>query len=67
MITKGYGVRGHREDEHTQKLFSVLAEGMRRCLICEGMFSRRAAAEHAKIVCYPPLVNRPFDEQHEGR
>jgi hypothetical protein len=26
---------------------------LRKCLVCEQLFSRRASAEHAKRVCYP--------------
>ncbi len=26
---------------------------LRRCLVCDELFSREAAAEHAKVTCYP--------------
>jgi hypothetical protein len=35
------------------KVFVALSDGMRLCLICEGVFTRQAAAEHARTVCYP--------------
>ena len=35
------------------KVFCVLDETMRRCLICDEAFTRQGAAEHAKRVCYP--------------
>lgn len=31
----------------------VVVQGMRRCLICEGMFTRQAAAKHAMTICAP--------------
>ena len=34
------------------KLF-VVVNGMRRCLICDRVFTREAAAEHAGITCFP--------------
>ncbi len=33
------------------KVFVALDQGMRQCLICEGVFTQQAAAEHANIVC----------------
>ena len=35
------------------KVFVVLSQDMRQCLICERVFTRRASAEHAKTICYP--------------
>jgi len=37
------------------KVFRV-EEGMRRrCMVCEKLFTRQAATEHAKVTCYPTL------------
>lgn len=35
------------------KVFCVLNQDLRRCLICDGVFSRKAAAEHAGTICFP--------------
>jgi hypothetical protein len=35
------------------KVFVAIARDMRKCLVCEQLFTRRASAEHAKRVCYP--------------
>ena len=35
------------------KVFAVIGQDVRRCLVCEQPFTRRASAEHAKMVCYP--------------
>ena len=35
------------------KVFIVVGKDLRKCLVCEQLFSRRASAEHAKRVCYP--------------
>jgi hypothetical protein len=33
------------------KVFQVIGPDARKCLICEALFSRHAAAEHARVVC----------------
>jgi hypothetical protein len=35
------------------KVFYVINHDLRQCLICDGVFSREAAAEHAGTVCLP--------------
>jgi hypothetical protein len=35
------------------KVFIVVAQDVRRCLICEQLFTQRAASEHSKAVCPP--------------
>jgi len=35
------------------KVFIALSQDMRECLICDGVFTRRGASEHAKVVCMP--------------
>jgi len=35
------------------KVFIVVSQDVRRCLICDCVFTRQAAAEHAGTVCYP--------------
>jgi hypothetical protein len=34
-------------------VFAVVGQDVRRCLVCEQFFTRRASAEHAKVVCCP--------------
>lgn len=41
------------EQEYVGKVF-VVVRRMRRCLICDGLFTRTKAAEHALIACSPP-------------
>jgi hypothetical protein len=38
------------------KVFVVVGQDVRRCLVCERLFTRRTSAEHAKVVCYPARV-----------
>ena len=33
------------------KVFLVVGQDVRRCLVCEQLFTRRGAAEHAKVAC----------------
>jgi hypothetical protein len=35
------------------KVFVVVGQDVRRCLICDGTFTRLGAGEHAKVVCMP--------------
>ena len=49
------GADSTRTDE-IGKVFIALAQGVRKCLICDGMFTRRASAKHAKVACYPARV-----------
>ena len=35
------------------KVFYVINHDLRQCLICDGVFPREAAAEHAGTVCLP--------------
>ena len=43
---------GTRSDQ-IGKVFVVVGQDARRCLICEQFFTKRASAEHAKVVCHP--------------
>jgi len=40
-------------DEQIGKVFRAVASNLRQCLVCEQLFTRRAAAEHAKVNCCP--------------
>jgi hypothetical protein len=42
-----------RRGDRVGKVFIVVAQDVRRCLICEQLFTRRAASEHAKAACHP--------------
>ena len=43
-------------DESYSKVFVVCGEGaqLRKCLICERVFSRQESFEHSKFPCHPP-------------
>jgi hypothetical protein len=43
--------------ETVGKVF-VVVRGMRRCLICESVFTPTEAAKHAATPCYPPTKGR---------
>src|SRR5580658_9989487 len=44
--------------DQTGEVFVVLAiQGMRRCFICDQVFSREESARHADIVCWPEMPN----------
>ena len=35
------------------KVFIVVGQRVRRCLVCEELFTRRTASEHATVPCMP--------------
>lgn len=37
------------------KVFVVVGQDVRQCLICEGAFTRRASREHANVSCRPTV------------
>ena len=43
------------------KVFVVTC-GIRRCLICDGMFTPMQAANHALTICYPTSADSEPDE-----
>jgi hypothetical protein len=40
-------------DDTLGKPFLVMAGGIRRCLCCDGLFTRREAPQHAQVLCSP--------------
>ena len=40
-------------DDRVGKVFCVVIQNVRRCLICEKLFTPQAAAAHAEIACRP--------------
>jgi hypothetical protein len=54
-VAKARGDRGCPRDDQIGKVFAVLPQGLLRCLLCEEIFSRSTAAEHAEVDCYQGL------------
>ena len=50
-----------RDSEQVGKVF-VVVRGMRRCLICDDMFTPMQAANHALTICYPTSADSERDE-----
>jgi hypothetical protein len=46
---------GSLHTERIGKVFVAVGQDVRKCLICEQFFTRRASAEHAEVDCYPAL------------
>jgi hypothetical protein len=42
---------GSTRTDQIGKVFIVVGREVRQCLICECVFTRRDASEHAKVVC----------------
>ena len=40
-------------DEGYAKVFIVVGEDTRKCLICGQLFTRQESYEHSKVACYP--------------
>jgi hypothetical protein len=43
---------GCSHSDRIGKVFIVVGQGVRKCLVCEQLFTRRAASEHAKADCH---------------
>ena len=43
---------GSTPTDQIGKVFSVVGQDVRKCLVCEQLFTRRAASEHAKVACH---------------
>ena len=48
VSTKNTGVA--RIDQ-TGKVFQVVGHDVRKCLVCEDLFTPRGASQHARVVC----------------
>jgi hypothetical protein len=42
---------GSTRTDQIGKVFIVVGQDVRRCLVCEQLFTRRASAEHATVPC----------------
>ena len=43
---------GSTRTDRIGKVFIVVGQNVRKCLVCEQLFTRRAASEHAKVACH---------------
>ncbi len=62
------GKRTYRETvahDHVGKVFVAVARDMRKCLICNSLFTRRGAAEHVETVCHPSEGDSGLDGECE--
>jgi hypothetical protein len=48
--------------DQSGKVFTV-EQGMRRCMVCEELFTRDSAAQHANVACRP---EKQFGSQYRG-
>jgi hypothetical protein len=65
--SKGKCSEAVAQADRTGKVFFV-NQGMRKCLICERVFTREASAEHSMVACSPAVPEaRPMRSQHENR
>lgn len=42
---------GSAFNDQIGKVFAVVCQDVRKCLVCEQFFMRRAASEHARVPC----------------
>ncbi len=40
-------------DERVGKVFAVVSDDLRMCVICEQVFTRQGSFEHSKLPCHP--------------
>jgi hypothetical protein len=58
---------GSTRTDQIAKVFVVVSQDVRRCLVCEKLFTRRAAAEHATVDCYPRFEPSLLEPSQGGR
>jgi hypothetical protein len=56
-VSKAVTMQRSRNDEVIGKVFIALGNGMRQCLICDGVFTKRGAAAHTGVACRPSEGN----------
>ena len=44
---------GSTRTDQIGKVFICVGKNVRQCLVCEQLFTRRAAAGHANVACHP--------------
>jgi len=44
---------GSIRTDQSGKVFLVVSQDVRKCLVCEQFFTRRASAEHTMVACHP--------------
>lgn len=47
-----------KRNDKTGKVFELISQDVRMCLICEQLFTRRAASEHTRVYCMPALSSK---------
>jgi len=52
---KQLGVAAH--DESVGKVFVVISDDTRKCLICDQLFTRQESFQHSMVTCYPTKGN----------
>jgi hypothetical protein len=46
---------GCARTDQVGKVFVVVGQRVRKCLVCEQFFTRRTASEHATVPCMPEI------------
>jgi hypothetical protein len=50
---------GLTRTDQVGKVFIVVGQRVRKCLVCEELFTRRSASEHATVPCMPGTNMNP--------
>ena len=50
---------GCARTDQVGKVFIVVGQRVRKCLVCEELFTRRSASEHATVPCMPGTRMQP--------
>jgi len=48
------------QTDQVGKVFIVVGQRVRKCLVCEELFTRRTASEHATVPCMPGTKIQPW-------
>lgn len=47
------------QTDQVGKVFIIVGLSVRKCLVCEELFTRRSASEHATVPCVPGTKMQP--------
>ncbi len=67
MITADQGVRGVARTDAVGKVFAVIGQDTRQCLICDTVFTTQGAAAHAGAICHPSDSKLDGGNDHANR
>jgi hypothetical protein len=61
MATNQIELAAPPKDDRVGKPFLVMEHGVRKCVVCQQLFTRQEAFRHSRVVCCPSEENSNAD------